>query len=562
MGFLNVNATYEGNKIPKLTKWLFPLSTIFRDACYALVGSFLLQFALNAGVLSSDPDLFNKQYAVITIAMIVALVWDGINDPIMGFIVEKFRFKNLGKFKPWILLGAIGNAIAVICMFCIQPKTPTGASDGWAFVGCMIAFYVLWDLFFTINDIGYWSMLPSLTNDEKERASISSRVTVCADIGGFLMTVSCMLLPQAFSSIPTAKMYIIFSIVVSVLFLLSQVAVFLLCKEKKEDPNQIQVSEETHFLDLFRVFGKNKELRVAIISMFLYYLASGLLTGGIGLNYFYLSLGYGTGKGGLVSALISIMYVVGMILSQVLYPTIAKKISKQKILTISFVIQMVGFLGFFLCCIPLFGDHALAYNTPAVVDAKHYFDMDLGWALGGTMFLYYLFPFIFFFGMGLMYLAIIVMFQDAIDYNEYKYGERKESIISAWRPLDVKLSSALLRGFQIVIFAIAGLLGAVNAISKAEEYHNARAQEHLAEKDWVDELFVNDIESIKNSTAAENIRIAGILIVVILVVSIVATWLLMHFKYKITEESHQKMVEELELRHQRDLTQEAEKANK
>ena len=43
MGFLNVNATYEGNKVPKLTKWLYPLSGIFRDACYALVGSFLLQ---------------------------------------------------------------------------------------------------------------------------------------------------------------------------------------------------------------------------------------------------------------------------------------------------------------------------------------------------------------------------------------------------------------------------------------------------------------------------------------------------------------------------------------
>ena len=101
--------------------------------------------------------------------MIIALIWDGINDPIMGFIVEKFHFKNIGKFKPWILMGAIGNAIAVVCMFLIRPENADGTANGWAFVGVMIGFYFLWDLFFTINDIGYWSMLPSLTNDEDER---------------------------------------------------------------------------------------------------------------------------------------------------------------------------------------------------------------------------------------------------------------------------------------------------------------------------------------------------------------------------------------------------------
>ena len=547
MGFFNVGATYEGNKVPKLTKWLFPLSGIFRDACYALVGSFLLQYAINSGVLSSDPAVFKAQYGVITIAMIIALIWDGINDPIMGFIVEKFRFKNLGKFKPWILLGAIGNAVAVVCMFRIRPQFADGSANGWAFVGVMIGFYFLWDLFFTINDIGYWSMLPSLTNDEHERASITSRMTVCASIGGFVMTAGCMLLPTLFSTLSSAQVFAILSIVVSILFFLSQLLVFLLCKERKEDPNQTQVSEETHFLDLFKVFGKNKELRVAIISMFLYYLASGVLTGGIGLNYFYLSLGYGSGRGGLVSTIISVMYVIAMVASQALYPMIAKKINKQKILTISFIVQMVGFAGFFLCCIPLFGDKPLAYNALAeVTDKTKFFDMDFGWALGGTMFMYYLFPFIFFFGMGMMYLAVMVMFQDAIDYNEYKFGERKESITSAWRPLDVKLSSALLRGFQFIIFSVSGLLVAVNGISTAESEHNVFVATHPGETDT---NFINKINEIQASVKGEQIMIAGILIVVILVAAIVAAWCLMHFGYSITEEQHKEIVVELEKRH-------------
>ena len=551
MGFLNVNATYEGNKVPRLTKWLFPFSGIFRDACYALVGSFLVQYAMTSGVLSSDPAVFEKQLGVITVAMMVALIWDGINDPIMGFIVEKFRFKNLGKFKPWILIGAIGNAIAVVCMFLIRPTYADGSANGWAFVGVMIAFYFLWDLFFTINDIGYWSMLPSLTNDEHERATITSRMTVCASIGGFLMTAGCMLLPTMFNGISSATMYMILAIVVSVLFFLSQLSVFLFCKEKKEDPNQKEASEETHFLDLFKVFGKNKELRVAIISMFLYYLASGVLTGGIGLNYFYLSIGYGSGRGGLVSTIISVMYVLAMVSSQALYPVIAKKMSKQKILTMTFIIQLVGFAGFFLCCIPLFGDTPVAHNSAALPEMS---GMDFGWALGGTMFMYYLFPFIFFFGMGMMYLAIMVMFQDAIDYNEYQYGERKESIISAWRPLDVKLSSALLRGFQFLIFLSAGLLTAVNDISTAESDHNIFTHAHPGETDTA---FINTINEIQASVTAKSLRIAGILIVAILVASIVATWCLMHFGYTITEEKHQEIVDELEKRHQKDFAEAA-----
>lgn len=560
MGFFNVGATYEGNKVPKLTKWLYPLSGIFRDACYALVGSFLLQYAINSGVLSNDPDVFTKQYGVITVAMIIALIWDGINDPIMGFIVEKFRFKNLGKFKPWILFGAIGNAIAVVCMFIIRPVQfvdGVWVANGWAFVGIMIAFYFLWDLFFTVNDIGYWSMLPSLTNDEHERASITSLMTVSASIGGFLMTAGCMLLPTMFTEITSKDMYKYLAIGVSILFLLSQLAVFLFCKERKIDPNQEQVSEETHFLDLFKVFGKNKELRVAIISMFLYYLASGVLTGGIGLNYFYLSLGYGSGRGGIVSTIISVMYVLAMVSSQALYPVIAKKLPKQKILTITFIIQMVGFAGFFLCCMPIFGEHALAYNSAVQTDPSLYMDMDFGWAFGGTMFMYYLFPFIFFFGMGMMYLAIMVMFQDAIDYNEYEYGERKESIISAWRPLDVKLSSALLRGFQFLIFFIAGLLPAVTAISDAEQKHNISA---LTKEDWLpvtgrpgelyDPTFVQNVKDAQAMATANMLRIAGILIIVVLVGSIVAAWCLMHFGYSITEEKHQEIVDELEKRHQ------------
>ena len=548
MGISNkVAKAYTGNKVPKFTRWFYPFSGIFRDACYALVGSFLLQYAITSGVLSSDSSTFAAQYGVITIAMMIALVWDGINDPIMGFIVEKVHFK-LGKFKPWILIGAIGNTLAVILLFLVRP------ANGWVFVGLMIAFYVLWDTFFTMNDIGYWAMLPSLSNDDQERATLTSRVTICAAIGGFLMTAAATLLPTMFgasSGKGVAAVYAIMAIVVSLLFLASQAAVFFFCQEKARDLKQEEASEKSSLVDLFKVVAKNPQVRVVVISIFLYYLASGVLTGGIGLNYYYLSVGYGSSSGGFVVTLISVFYVLAMISSQALYPMIAKKMSKQKLLTIATIICFVGALGFFFTCFPLFGDKPLSLmlsgTTPAYGEG-----MNFGWALGGLMFCNYLFPFIFFFGAGLVYMVLLVMFQDSIDYNEFEFGERKESVISAWRPLDVKLGSALLRGFQYLIFLSAGVMGVVNGISNAEGQLNAdmaAAAGNAAQEEAVKEGFVAKIQELMQDVTPQSMIVIGIWVVIILCVCFGAVWLLIHFGYKINEERHTEIVQELEKRH-------------
>lgn len=550
---LGIGKTYRGNKVPRLTKFLYPFSGIFRDACYALVGSFLLQYAINTGVLSSDPATFKSQYAVITVAMIIALVWDGINDPIMGFIVEKVHFK-LGKFKPWILIGAVGNVVAVLAMFLIRPGHMEGATwvpNGWAFVGCMIAFYFIWDLFFTMNDIGYWAMLPSLTNDRDERAKLTSHVSICAAIGGFVMTAGGMLLPTLFSHVSGGQMFGYLAIAASVLFLLSQVAIFFFCREKERDLQQEEASEKSGILDLFRVIAKNPNVRSIVIAMFLYYLASGVLTGGIGLNYFYLSIGYGSGRGGLVATGISVMYVIAQVVSQAIFPIWSRKASKKKILTWAIVIQLVGYVGFLVCCLPFFNvpgtqDHT-SLATMFSTNLPEMNSMDFGWAFSGLMFMNYLWPLIFFFGQGLMYMVILILFQDAIDYNEWKFGERKEAIISSWRPLDVKLSSAMLRLFQYLIFLAAGVNAAVTAISDAEAQHNIWAQ--TAQPGDVDQEFVTSINNATAGIERWQLIVFGALVVVVLVGCMVAAYFVIQGGYHISAEEHEQIVKELEERH-------------
>ena len=407
----------------------------------------------------------------------------------------------------------------------------------------MIAFYVLWDTFFTMNDIGYWAMLPSLSNDDQERATLTSRVTICAAIGGFVMTAAATLLPTMFGASTgkgAAAVYAVMAVVVSLLFLVSQTIVFFFCQEKARDLKQEAASEESSLADLFKVVAKNPQVRVVVISMFLYYLASGVLTGGIGLNYYYLAVGYGSSSGGFVVTLISVFYVLSMIISQALYPMLAKKMAKQKILTIAVGITLLGALGFFLTCFPLFGEKPISLMLSGATPA-YGAGMDFGWALGGLMFCNYLFPFVFFFGCGLIYMVILVMFQDSIDYNEYEYGERKESVISAWRPLDVKLGSALLRGFQYLIFLSAGVMGVVNGISTAEGDLNSGSV--------TSDQFVAKIQELMEGVTNTSRIVIGIWIFAILVACFVAVWLLIHFGYKIDEKRHQEIVDELEQRH-------------
>ena len=527
----SLNKTFNGNHVPKLTKFLFPWSGIFRDACYALIGTFLIQYAITSGVLSSNPDQFKAQYGVITIAMIIALVWDGINDPIMGFILEKVHFKT-GKFRPWIRIGAFGNALVVVAMFLV-PQIFSGVR-GWGYVVFMIIMYVLWDAFFSMNDIGYWSMLPSLTNDPQERARITTHTAIATSIGTFIMNISMFVLPGLMKGVSTMKVYMYLAIGVALLFFISQVLIYFFCMERERDHEQEEISEHSSILDLFRVIRKNKQLLFAALGMLLYYLGSFILTG-IGQNYFYMVYGYGGVQGGMVATAIAAFYVIATVAAQAFYPTLAKRFKKKNILTVSAIIIFLGYLAFFFVAFPVFGDRPIAWNTP---DPNN-----MMWIFGGSMSLLYLLCFLFFGASGIFYLAVLVMFQDAIDYGELTTGERKESICFAWRPLDVKLASGLNRGLQFIVYAVTGTAAAINTISNIEGDYNANPGAHPD--------VVSEIDSAISVNRGQLIAFGAIVIGVILVVFL-ASYILLRFCYKLDEDKMKEVVEELEKKHKSD----------
>lgn len=516
--------TYSGNKVPKATAWIYSMSGIFRDACYALISSSFLSYAKTAGLL--DSSSYKTQLAVMIVIYALALIWDGFNDPIMGLIIEKCHFKT-GKFRPWILIGAVGNTITLLLMFLLKPT-------GWGFVTMFGLLYFSWDFVFTMNDIGYWSMLPSLSGDEKERNKLTTMVTVATTIGSTAMYVCTGLLVNA-DNINTIYGYL--AIPTAILFLLSQTAVFFFCKEHTRDPKQDAVSDKTKFKDLFVMIKQNKPLRMVVISMFFYYTLGAILTT-FGYDYFYFTYGYGGALGGSVATYFLGVYILGALLAQCFYTVIAKHFKQRNILRFTFYTALASFLAFYFLATPLFGTTPLAYSAP-VTDASGVRSVNI---FNGTAWLI-LIPVVFFSSsLGVFYLALLVMMQNSIEYNEWKFGERKESVAFSWRPLDAKLSAALKWGLYLLSLVASGTLVVYNSINDVTA--------KLGSGEITDSQTANsEVQRAIEGLSRESLIAFDSWFIGLLVVCLLIAFFVMRFGFTLTEEEHGKIMKELEERH-------------
>lgn len=98
----------------------YPLGTIGRDMMYYLFNSCILTYILFTKQLTSE------QLVAITVIMVAARVFDALNDPIMGNIIERTRTR-WGKFKPWLLAGILSTSIVIYLAF-------NSTLQGWPFI--------------------------------------------------------------------------------------------------------------------------------------------------------------------------------------------------------------------------------------------------------------------------------------------------------------------------------------------------------------------------------------------------------------------------------------------
>ena len=490
----------EDLKLRKKNLLMFPLGTIGRDMVYNLVTNFLLTYILFTKGLTAP------QLAAITAIMVAARVFDALNDPIMGNIIESTHTK-WGKFKPWLVSGILLTSVVVTMVFSTNLK-------GWDFIILFGVFYFSFSIAYTMHDISYWGMIPALSSDAAARDQFTSRATLCAGIGG---TLASILIPMFTTgqlalggSANVAYGWI--ALVISILSPLFLAFTIFGVRERRENAKPAKSSGGLK--KIVHTITGNDQLRWISLIFLIQQIGNGIVVGGIGSTYIYFDFGYSGG-------LYSIFTTVGMSATaflMIFYPAISRKVHRKPLMTIMAVISTVGYV------IMLAGGFAVPANTPRFVLIV------IGYMLSN-------------FGQYCYYLIMMISIINTVEYNEYKNGTRDEAIIASVRPFLTKMSSALIVVITSVSYMIFGVTNYTNQISDLE---SAAASGMMSEAEKL-----NAIEGVISGVG--NGQTVGLLICMTILpcVLMLISYFLYKKYYKLDEEEYDRICREIAARNEK-----------
>ena len=225
----------------------YPLGTIGRDMMYFLFNNCILTYIM------LTKQLTNAQLGAISAIMIAARVFDALNDPIMGNIIESTRTK-WGKFKPWLLSGVLLTSIVIYLAF-------NSKLQGWAFIVFFGVIYFTYSITYTMHDISYWGMIPALSRDADLRNQYTSRATFFAGIGSTLASVLIPMLTVGDMAIggSAGKAYGIIALIIAILGPVFILFTVLGVKEHRGDDMEPRM--RLNFRRILRTITQNDQLR-------------------------------------------------------------------------------------------------------------------------------------------------------------------------------------------------------------------------------------------------------------------------------------------------------------
>ena len=142
---------------------------------FSLIGAFQNKFYTDA--LGISPGK-------IVVLILVARIWDAINDPLWGAFIQSRKPNPRGQFRPWILGFSVPLAVAAALMFLKVP----GLSETKYLIYAYIT-YIFYGMMYTAVNIPYGSLASVVTDDEFERSSLSMWRSIGAGIGGLPGTI-------------------------------------------------------------------------------------------------------------------------------------------------------------------------------------------------------------------------------------------------------------------------------------------------------------------------------------------------------------------------------------
>ncbi len=295
---------------------------------------------------------------------------------------------------------------------------------GPAYIILFAVIYLGWGITYTANDISYWSMLPALSMNQKEREQIGAFARICANIGLFAVVAGIVPATAALAGAlgSMTRAYFVLALIIAVILVAGQSITLLGVKEPR---NIFLKSESTSLKGLVEAIFKNDQLLFTAISMALFMIGY-VTTTSFGLYFFK----YAYGDEGMY-AIFALVLGVSQITALGVFPLFSRRFSRRKMYTGATVLVVLGYIIFFFS--PM---NMIFIGTAGIL---------------------------LFVGQAFIQLLMLMFLADTIEYGQLKLGRRNESITFAIQPFINKIGGAIASGIVGATVILSGINDAETA---------------------------------------------------------------------------------------------------
>lgn len=223
---------------------------------FSIMGSFLTRYYINVAMIDT---------AVLALLTLIWKIWDAASNPLIGMFMDKMfakkRYKD-GKFRPWMLRSTPLLAITAVVVF-----TAPNFVDGMSKLVVVFVTYLLYEMVYSMFNIPYGSLLSAMSQNEEERAKLSSARGIGGMLGNLIPTVLFPIIIAVFEQTPELGYGMGVTICAAIGFVMCFLSYYY-TEERCGDAVKEEV-QETRFSDIFEVVQKNRAfLGLAIHGIF------------------------------------------------------------------------------------------------------------------------------------------------------------------------------------------------------------------------------------------------------------------------------------------------------
>ena len=396
-------------KLTKTQTAAFGVGAVGKDMVYALSASYVMYFY---------QDILGLSASFVGLILMIARVFDAINDPFMGILVAKTRTR-WGRFRPWLFSGTVLNAVVLYALFAAPNMSGTSLMVYFAVV------YILWGTTYTMMDIPFWSMIPAITDTPKDRENLSVVGRTCASVGSAIIMVGTLIIVNALGGGDERRGFALIALIVAVIFLAAEI--FCCLKMKEQSIEDVQTST---IGQMFKALFSNDQALITVLAILLVN-SSLYLTSNLVIYFFKYDVG-GEGWMGNYTIFTTVgggFQIIGMM---VLYQLLHKKFSNTSLFKLAFAMAVAGYgLILTICFIGMASNIPLLCVCGAFVFAAN----------------------------GILLVLTTVFLSNSVDYGELKTGRREESVIFSMQTFVVKAASGVAVFITGIGLDLIGLVG-------------------------------------------------------------------------------------------------------